>query len=266
MGLPRVPRPDEVAIFVHAKSGQVGPLSRRAIRERVDAGELAVSDHLWMEGMAAWEKMSTIEGFFDGLDQQPLTSPRREGESEEDYQERVFGGLVQGSWDYLSEHSFASHIDEVFLGAVITSTLDTGYSLIDLRSDGSHHFLRFENLEDHSRILFRLTHLTPSLAIAKVLGQRASAIVGYGEKVGNISKIMNAIRAEVKSGYIDNADPGTITVDGDINTGYVTCQVDLFLKIDDYVAPDYTIDHASLSAHIAACKHALRKYLRGRFA
>ena len=173
---------------------------------------------------------------------------------------------MTASWDYLSEHRFATHIDEVFLGAVITSTLDVGYSLIDISSDGTHHYLRFENLDDKSRIVVRLTHITGSLAVSKVLGQRASAVIGYGEKVGNISKVMSAIRAEMKSGYIRDPEPGTITVDGDLNSGYVTCQVDLFLDIDAYVARDYTIDHDKLATHIGATTHALRKYLRGRFA
>jgi hypothetical protein len=178
----------------------------------------------------------------------------------------VFGNLVRASWNYLGEHRFAAHIDEVFLGAIITSTLDTGYSLIDLTSDGTHHYLRFENFDDKSRIVVRLTHLTGSLAVAKVLGQRVSAVIGYGERVGNMSKIWSAIQAEMKSSYIQDAEPGTITVDGDLNSGYVYCQVDLFLDIEQYVARDYKIDHALLSSHIGATTHALRKYLRGRFA
>ncbi|MEQ1572334.1 MAG: hypothetical protein ABMA64_42315, partial [Myxococcota bacterium] len=184
----------------------------------------------------------------------------------DDEQDAVFVGLVKESWKYLGEHRFAAHIDEVFLGGLITSTLDTGYSLIDLSSDGSHHYVRFENLADQSRIVVRLTHLTGSLALSKVVGQRASAVIGYGERVGNITKIWGAIQAEMKSSYIQDPEPGTITVDGDVNSGYVYCQVDLYLSIDDYVSRDYAIDYSKLTVHVGSVVHALRKYLRGRFA
>jgi hypothetical protein len=245
-----------------------------------------------MDGMGGWEPLEAHrQALFDGLpgaaapaagapagpisarptdtseaDHVPAESKPVPGESKDDALDRVFGDLVKESWRYLGEHRFASHIDEVFLGAIITSTLDTGYSLIDLSSDGTHHYLRFENLSDKSRVIVRLTHLTASLALAKVLGQRASAIIGYGEKIGSITKIWGAIQAEMKSSYIQDAEPGTITVDGDVNSGYVYCQVDLYFDIDQYVSREYEIDYRKLSSHIGATTHALRKYLRGRFA
>jgi hypothetical protein len=284
MGLPRLPRPDEGVIHVHsAASGQIGPMSRIELKQKMEGGELPANANVWMDGMAGWEpldahKQALFEGRpgaaaaaapttdFSEAQNVPVESKPAPGESKDDALDRVFGDLVKESWRYLGEHRFASHIDEVFLGAIITSTLDTGYSLIDLSSDGSHHYLRFENLSDKSRIIVRLTHLTASLALAKVLGQRASAIIGYGEKVGNLAKIWSAIQAEMKSAYIQDSEPGTITVDGDINSGYVYCQVDLYLDIDQYVSRDYAIDYPKLASHIGATTHALRKYLRGRFA
>ena len=172
---------------------------------------------------------------------------------------------MRGSWNYLEEHKFASHIDEVFVGAVITATLDTGYSLIDITSDGTHHYLRFEQLGEHHRIIFRLTHLTGSLSVARVLGQRAEVTIGYGERVGNPARILKAVQAEMKGRYIREPEPGTITVDGDLPSGYVYCQVQLYLNLADYVGPDYTVDHRELMLHIEAATHTLRKYLRGRF-
>ncbi|MEM8996739.1 MAG: DUF4339 domain-containing protein [Acidobacteriota bacterium] len=186
--------------------------------------------------------------------------------TEDDRLDGIFSSLVEESWDYLQEHRFASHIDEVFLGAVITSTLDAGYSLIDLSSDGANHYLRFENLADGSRVIVRLRHLTGDLAAAKVLGQKASAVVGYGEKMPNASTVVSALKAELKSGFMGSSEPGSIAVDGDLASGYVYAQVDLFLRIDDYIQPDYATDHAKLAEHLASCVHALRKYLRGRFA
>ena len=172
---------------------------------------------------------------------------------------------MRASWDYLADHQFAGHIDEVFLGAVITSTLDAGYALIDITSDGTHHYLRFEKLADKTRVIFRLTHLTAGLATAKVLGQRASVIVGYGEKIGSIGKVMKAVKAEYQSGYMRNPEPGTISVDGDVSSGYVYCQVDMYWNIDEYVSREYAIDYEKLTGHVSASINALRKYLRGRF-
>lgn len=265
MSLPRLPRPDEACLHVNAASGQIGPVSRRSVEARVSEGDVALTDHFWFEGLEGWKRLSDHPELLKDLGEPGGLPPRSPGESEDDYKDRLFGSLVQSSWDYIAEHSFASQIDEVFLGAVITSTLDVGYSLIDITSDGSNHYLRFENLDDKSRMIFRLRHLTPSLAVSRVLGQRASVIIGYGEKLGSAAKIMNAIRAEMKSGYIRNPEPGTITVDGDLASGYVYVQVDLYWNIDEVVKPDYTIDNERLSGSIDATVHALRKYLRGRF-
>ena len=263
----QLPRPDEVAIHVHTSAGaSVGPLSRRQLAAKVGT-ELAATDHVWWEGLSGWTPISQVGGLLDDIGEKKSPGgARKAGESEADYYERVFGDLIKGSWDYLTEHSFSAHIDEVFLGAVITAVLDTGYSLIDISSDGTHHYLRFQKMDDQSRLIFRLTHLTSSLALSKVLGQRASVIVGYGERIGNAGSIMSAIRAEYQSGYINNPEPGTITVDGDLNTGYVYCQVDMYWTIDDYVNASYEIQYTKLAEHIRASTHALRKYLRGRFA
>ena len=121
------------------------------------------------------------------------------------------------------------------------------------------------NLNDSSRLVFRLKHLTGDVVTAKVVGQRASVVIGYGEKAANIGQIMTALKAEFKSGFIVNPEPGTITVDGDLTSGYVYCQVDMFWKIDDYITGEYIVSTEKLMLHITACRHALRKYLRGRF-
>ena len=185
--------------------------------------------------------------------------------SEDDRLDAIFGEIVRKSWDLVTERELAQHIDEVFLGSVITASLDDGYSLIDLNSDGTHHYLRFENMADGSRLIVRLRHLTGDLVTAKVLGQQASAVIGYGEKAKNMSSVMSALKAEFKSGFIQNPEPGTITVDGDLKSGYVYAQVDLLLDIGDYVSDDYSTNTTRLCEHIDATTHVLRKYLRGRF-
>ncbi|MEM9553787.1 MAG: DUF4339 domain-containing protein [Acidobacteriota bacterium] len=183
----------------------------------------------------------------------------------------VFVDLVESSWEWVTENRFASHIDEVFLGALITGTLDAGFSLIDLSSDGSHHYLRFESLEgaggvtQGSRLIVRMRHLTGDLARAKVLGQRASVVIGYGEKAPNAKQVIEALKAELKSGFLQDSEPGTITVDGDLTSGYVYAQIDLHWRLDEYVHDDYRIESSLITRHVSACAHALRKYLRGRF-
>jgi hypothetical protein len=195
----------------------------------------------------------------------PGLAEQKVSDEQDEQLDAIFGELIEESWEYLREHELASQIDEVFLGAVITGAVDGGYSLIDLTSDGTHHFLRFENLNDSSRLVFRLKHLTGDVVTAKVVGQRASVVIGYGEKAANIGQIMSALKAEFKSGFIVNPEPGTITVDGDLTSGYVYCQVDMFWKIDDYITGEYIVSTEKLMLHITACRHALRKYLRGRF-
>ena len=53
--------------------------------------------------------------------------------------------------------------------------------------------------------------------------------------------------------------------DGDLHSGYVYCQVDMYWKLDDYIKPDFSVDYALLTTHVRAITHSLRKYLRGRF-
>ncbi len=268
MALPRLPGPDEVCLHAHTAAGRSGPFSRRDLASRVGSGGVSLSDHVWFEGLSDWVLLSGAQELLTEIGEpQTSANPAREGESDDEFQERVFSSLVKESWNYLNEHAFAESVDEMLVGAVITSTLDGGYSLIDLTSDGAHHHLRFEHLGDKERprVLFRLTHLTPSLAVAKVLGQRASVIIGYGERVANAGAVVTAMKAEWKSGFIQNAEPGTVTVDGDLGTGYVYCQVDLYWKLDDYIKPDFSVDYALLTTHIRATTHSLRKYLRGRF-
>ena len=64
-----------------------------------------------------------------------------------------------------------------------------GLSLIDLSSDGTNHYMRFENMSDRSRVIIRLTHLTGSMTSAAVQGHRVGAVIGYGEKMKNFSKV-----------------------------------------------------------------------------
>ncbi len=268
--LATLPPPDAPAVYVMAPEGQLGPLPLDAILERVSRGELPPDAPVWFEGLPNWIRMGEHPQLRERLAANgrgalpPAAPPRAATRRSDDEQDRAFAGLIQQSWKHFERNLFAAHVDEVFIGAVITSTLDNGYALIDITSDGSNHYLRFEDLEDRSRIIYQLHHLAGDAASAKVLGHIASVVVGYGERVGNLTRALSATQAEYKSGYLQSTEPGTITIDADVATGYIYTQVDMYWNISDYVAEDYAIDYDLLTEHVGASIHALRKYLRGR--
>jgi hypothetical protein len=179
-------------------------------------------------------------------------------------QDAVFAGLVEGSWHYHHLVENTLRVDDLLVGALITVMLDAGHVLIDLTSDGTNHFLRFEDLEDRSRVTMALTHLTRDVTMAKAVGQRASLVVGYGEPIKSFGRVLDAMRQEAKSGYLGQAEPGIVTFDADSESQYLYAQVDLYLAIDEYVDERFTVDYAKLGTHVGATVHALRKFLRGR--
>lgn len=274
--LAMLPPPDVAAVYVMAPQGQLGPLSLNALLDQVSRGQIPHDAPVWFEGLAGWIRMGEHPELRQRLaaggasqaappDAPWTTTPSdHAAQPSDDEQDLAFTKLVKESWRYFERNLFASHVDEVFIGAVITSTLDNGYALIDITSDGSNHYLRFENLDDKSRIIYQLHHLASDAASAKVMGHISSVIIGYGERVGNIGQAISATQAEFKSGYLQSAEPGTITIDADMGTGYVYTQVDMYWNISDYVSEDYAINYDLLRQHVGASIHALRKFLRGR--
>ena len=273
MSLPNLPEPD---VLIHVHSAETGrtELSRRQIRDQLAAGALVGTDLFWFSGMERWLPLAEHPALTDIVDAAPAAAPapeppardaHRESALTDDALDAVFGELVQQSWQYHSDQSFAGHIDEVMVGALITDGVRRGLSLIDLSSDGTNHYMRFENLADHSRVIIRLTHLTGSMTAAAVQGHRIGAVIGYGEKLKDFSRVWSAIKAEYKSGLVARDTPGAISIDGDLSSQYVYVQIRLFLKIDDYISRDYSVDYHRLDAHLDATLNALRKYLRGRF-
>lgn len=251
-----LPPHDQPIFYVSSAGGPVGPMPLATIIEHVAAGRVAPDASFSFQGGAGWMAL-TAHPETNAL----LAAARK---SKDDAHDRIFGQLVKKSWEYHHGHERASVLDEVLIGAVITSTLDNGFSLIDLRSTGDHHHLRFEQLQSRARIVFQLRHLTPGLLASRVLGHQASVIIGYGEPVADFGRVWQALKAEYKSGFIQNAEPGTITVDADVTAGYVYVQVDMFWQVNDYVKDDLAIDYALLTSHVGSTVHALRKYLRGR--
>jgi len=180
--------------------------------------------------------------------------------------DQIFVQLVKRSWERFDERRRASEIDDLLVGAVIVAMVAEGNALIDLDSDGNHHYLRFEQPQTKQRLIFRLTHATGGVVSAKTLGHHASVQMGYGEYVQDARTVWQALKSEIKSGFLDVGEPGVITVDADLTTGYVYVQVELLLDLQPYFADHYTIRYPLLQQHLAAVRQALAKYLRGRLA
>jgi hypothetical protein len=178
--------------------------------------------------------------------------------------DQIFVGLVSDSWKIFNEHQHNRYMDDMLVGAVVAATVEDGYSLIDLTSDGTSHYLRFEHLPSTIRLLFRLANRAEHLITAKVLGRQADVVIGYGERVRDPQSLYQSLKTEMKSTLIDSGEPGVITVDADISSGYLYVQVPLILNLDRYFTGGYDIDQTLLRTHIASTVHALQKYLRGR--
>jgi hypothetical protein len=178
-------------------------------------------------------------------------------------QDAVFVSLVQSSWKRYNEMYYNARIDDMLIGGVITATVEGGYSLIDLTSNGRDHNLRFEDFKTRDRLLFQLTHLSEDLMTAKVLGRHARVKIGYGQIINNIGAIWQALKSEFKSAFMDSHEPGIITVDADVAAGYIYAQVGLIFELDQYFA-NKGVNYALMQSHILGTVAALKKYLVGR--
>jgi len=178
--------------------------------------------------------------------------------------EAVFVEMVQKTWQLQSEIERAGRVDDVLLGAVIAAGVRLGKCLIDLQSDGSSHFVRFEELATRTRLTFRLTHLTRDAASAKALGQLANVTVGLGRPVSHVATLWGALKQEVKSAFLSAEEPGVLSLDADMASGYVYAQVPLLWRLEEYLRGEYQPDHEKIASHIYCCELSLGKYLDGR--
>ncbi len=246
--------------------GQIRALLERDLLRPEDAVR-SVGDDDWV-AIRQTRLFSDASGASKGAashhdDQQPPTTRRTEASEES---EAIFEQLVQDSWDRYQSRERATEVDEVLVGAVITATLENGYSLIDLDSDGQNHYLRFENLDSGDRTIFELDHRAESLTTAEIIGHEASVTIGYGERVSDFNSVWNALKQEMQGGYIMQPDPGVITVDGDMSSQYIYVQVRMLWNIEDYLEHDdpYQIRYKKMTRDIGATVDVLREYLEGR--
>lgn len=179
--------------------------------------------------------------------------------------EAVFVDLVQKSWKMFGEMDHATRVDDIFLGAVIAAAVRLGRCLIDLESDGTSHFVRFEDMSNRSRLTFRLQHLTPSLVAAKATGHQANVTIGVGRLVSDLGKLWGAFKQEFKSAFVLQDEPGIITLDADMSSGYIYAQIPLIWNLEDYLGDNgWKPDYEKIASHIYCCEVSLYKYLDGR--
>lgn len=294
-----MPSPQELIYWIDAQQAQQGPEPFAALLQRAGAGQVGLSTPVWWNGQDGWIALGEIEGVTIPLPaqppQQPAQAPQRPGAAvspaasaalmsgmADQELDDEFMGLVARSWELYKETEFAMSIDEAMLGGIITAMVDCGFVLIDLTtaspwaaatSTGAttaataagQHQLRFEEPSSHARVAVALTHLTADAATAKVLGHRAAAVIGYGERVPNFSQVGQALRQEVQSSFIDSPEPGTVTFDADMSSGYVYAQIDLLLEPERYVDEKFAVDHELLRRHLASVVYALQTFVETRF-
>ena len=282
-----LPGPAEVVFYAVTSDGQVGPMSSDQLLGQVAAGRYPEDVPVWWPDAPDWTPLTAQPEMVARLaalrapqaapppPPPPPPAPEPEAppapqvdavprpESDEEL-DAIFAGMVRESWRFHHLVDDTARVDEVLLGALITATVDTGQVLIDLTSDGTNHFVRFEDPADRSRLTLAITHLTRTVTQAKTMGQRASVVIGYGEPIKSFGKVLNAIRQEAKSGYVGRAEPGVVTFDADSESQYLYAQVDLYLALDEYIDAALQPDYGKLSSHVAAATHALRKFLHGR--
>lgn len=184
----------------------------------------------------------------------------------ESQQRQVFRELVEHTLKKARETFASERVDDVLLGSVIASTVKSGCALIGLNSDGVNHHLRFEDLTDHSRLLFRLTHLSEDVTVARVQGHLGHVVFGYGERAPSFTQAALKLRAETTSLFAGSIEPGVVSFAADKGSGYVYAQISLLLDLGRYIRQDLGVELERLTADIESVVEGLRKVLRGRIA
>lgn len=298
-----MPEPGTPVHWVDQSGNQYGPEPLETVVQRVRAGQIPDSTNVWWDGAPEWTPISQVDGTGLGAPAPapsaaagpaapapagPMSASQAlmSGLSDQELDDE-FIGLVGRSWEMYKETEFATSIDEATLGGVITALVDCGFVLIDLDTAGAlaavmaadptagtnvgstataaHHQLRFEEPETKARVTVALEHLTPDVASAKMIGHRASAIVGYGERVKEFQKVGQAVRQEMASNFVVSPEPGTVTFDADLSSGYVYAQIDLLLELDRYVSEDLSVDHELLRRHLASVVYTMKMFVQSRF-
>lgn len=181
-------------------------------------------------------------------------------ESTQQHEDR-FVELVATSWRYHQIFEVAARSDDIAFGSAIASYVNSGWSLIDLESTGTAHLAKFQHGTD--RLVIAVTALAENPALAMAVGRLVQVTVGYGQRASSLGHIKDALKAEFKSAMLPSAnEPGVITVDGDLSTGYVYANVNLILNLNDYYQG--TSEVRPIADDLYTAVVSLHKYLSGR--
>lgn len=286
-----MPRPDESVHWIDAAGTQQGPEPFETLCRRVEAGQVPPTTSVWWPGAEAWTPFADLPpadapaaapapASAASAASDPAMAGLMGGIADQELDDE-FIALVARSWELYKETELATSIDEVMLGGVITAMVDSGFLLIDLSTAGvvapttaetgvslppAQHDLRFEEPTTGARVTMSLRHLTADAATAKLVGHRAEAVIGYGERVPNFSQVGQALRQEVASSFIASPEPATVSFDADMSSGYVYAQIDLLLELGRYVSDELEVDHALLRRHLASVVYTMQTFVRTRFA
>ena len=179
-------------------------------------------------------------------------------------QEELYTTLVQRSWRHFHQRYLNQKLDDVVVGAVIAANVNQDFQLIDLHSDGTNHYLRFEepradargdnhfvgsplkdepslpddpHLHPHppNRVLFRLRHLSDDFVDAQVQGHLADVVIGYGEFTEDLEELWKELRVDTLQAALRVQEPGVILFEADLAGKYLYAQVPLLLELDRYL-------------------------------
>ncbi|MDP4015484.1 MAG: DUF4339 domain-containing protein [Candidatus Nanopelagicales bacterium] len=275
--------------WVDQQGNQVGPEPLETVVQRANAGQIPATTVIWWEGASGWTPLSSVAQLTSTASASAAVAPTAasaalmSGLTDQELDDQ-FIDLIDRSWVMYKETEFATSIDEVMLGGVVTALVDCGFALIDLGTAGTPaattttttgagaapvipncHELRFEEPQTHSRVTLTLKHLTPDPAVAKMIGHRAEVVIGYGQRVPNFTRVGQALRQEVQSSFIVSPEPGTVTFDADLSSGYVYAQVDLLLDLGRYVDEHFAVDNDLLRRHLASVVYTMQTFVQSRF-
>lgn len=170
----------------------------------------------------------------------------------------TFEQLIKDSWKLVEKEHAATYVDEVFIGGLVSTMLESGHALFDVSSTGDNHNMMFENLGNQDRVIIQIRHESNALAEAKTLGHRMQFTCGYGMRAKKMGKLISSSWRESLSGALD--DIGSIMYD--VQGNYLFASMPLYIKADDYVDMDtLTPDFEKMAGDISAITEKLKEFV-----
>src|SRR5262249_37326761 len=124
--------------------------------------------------------------------------------------------------------------------------------------------LRFEDLVQSTRVLFRVTHLAERLTVARTPGHLATIAVGLGERDPDVGRRLRTMGSDVAALFAVGTEPGVGSFAADVTSGHLYCQLGLVVDLDTYVAAGLEVNRAILNTHLDGVLHTLGRIIRGK--